>query len=95
MDGCGMSDDQLELFGGDAPQKPARRPVTRGHIVLAKRVARIINGRGPLHVTELATFLGAELPDVYLAVGIAGQWRRVDLCDGFVVPAAPHEGKTA
>ena len=84
-------DRQLELFPAD---KTTRRPVTPAHLVLAKRGIRMVRARGPLRVRDLATILGADLGDVWLAVGVARQWRRVDVRDGVVVLAATDEEGT-
>jgi hypothetical protein len=81
-------DKQLALFPAGTS---ARRPVTREHLVLARRVTRTARARGPLLVKDLAMILGADLGDVWLAVGIARQWRRVEVRDGIVALAVPHE----
>lgn len=86
------ADEQLALFPAGTA---ARQPVTRGDIILAKRVARTVRARGPLRVTDLAMILGAEVGDMWLAVGIARQWRRVDVRDGVVALAAAREEGTA
>jgi hypothetical protein len=87
-------DAQLGLFPAAAPGKPPRRPVTRAHLLLARRAIRAVTARGPLPVTELAAVLGADLGDMWLAVGIAQQWHRLSVCDGYAAaPAHREEGR--
>jgi hypothetical protein len=84
-------DSQLELFAGPSvPERQPARLVNGATLGLARRLVRAVEARGPQLVTDLSVSLGADLGDTYLAAGIAQQWRRVDVCDGFVVPA-PQE----
>lgn len=87
------ADKQIELFpDAGAPAPKSGRVVTRTTIVLARRLARIVEARGPQPVTDLAATLGADLPEVWLAAGVAQQWRRVCLCDGYAAPAPERKG---
>jgi hypothetical protein len=78
---------QLPLF----PTGAMRRPVSRMHLVLARRAVRAVRARGPGRQADLAAILACDPADLRVAVGIAVQWRRVDGRDGCLV-AVPREG---
>lgn len=86
-------DGQLELFA--APDSAARQPVTRAHLILAKRGIRAVQARGPLLVRDLALILGADIGDMWLGVGVARQWRKVEIRDGIVALAVAGDGEEA
>ena len=85
-------DKQLALFPAGVT---AHRPVTREHLLLARRAVRTVRARGSLRVADLATILGAEVGEAWLAVGVARRWGRVEVHDGVVALAVPREEGTA
>lgn len=86
-------DGQLELF--TLPDAAARQSVAPKHLRLSKQGIRILRRRGPLRVKDLALILGADVGDVWLAVGVARKWGKVQVRDGIVALAAAGEEGTA
>jgi hypothetical protein len=62
---------------------------------LAKQAVRGVRENGPVRDDELAAILGCSVDELRAAIGIAMQWRRVDRCDGYLVPAPRREGRRA
>jgi hypothetical protein len=81
-------DKQLALFPAAAA---ATQPVSPVHLRLAKRGIRTVRARGPLRVKDLAMILGADIGDMWTAVGVARQWRRLEVRDGIAALAVPRD----
>jgi hypothetical protein len=61
-------------------------PVTPARLHLAKQAVRGVRENGPVRDDELAAILGCDLAELRTAIGIAIRWRRIDRCDGWLVP---------